>query len=236
MFTGVLYLIPSLIGNKPANYCIPEYNQQIVNTLSHFIVEEQKSAFRILRSIGYTQNFDNVTFYQVNEHSDDNEVKEYLKIVENGKNMGLLSEAGLPCVADPGNIIVKTAHEKNIKVIPLVGPNSIISALISSGMNGQNFAFHGYLPVKSPAKENKIKQLEKASREFSQTQIFIEAPYRNTQLFKTLLDSCNPNTRLSIASNIHCDDEFILTKYIFEWKLLPLPEINKKPTVFLIEN
>ncbi|MDL2239048.1 SAM-dependent methyltransferase [Bacteroidales bacterium OttesenSCG-928-K03] len=232
---GTLFLVPSLIGDNSANTCIPDYNVQLINTITHFIVEEEKSAYKILRKIGFNQSFDNVIFYVFNEHSNNSEIQNYLKPLENGLNIGLLSEAGLPCIADPGNMIVRAAHENNIKVVPLVGPNSIVSALISSGFNGQNFAFNGYLPIKSPAKENRIKQLEKVSQDFTQTQIFIEAPYRNIQLFKTLLTTCNPNTSLCIASNIHCSDEFILTKTIFEWNLLPLPDINKKPTVFLIE-
>ncbi|MDR2084028.1 MAG: SAM-dependent methyltransferase [Bacteroidales bacterium] len=233
---GTLFLIPSLIGDKPAETCIPEYNQQIINTLSDFIVEEEKSSYKILRKIGFKNSFDSVNFYQVNEHTKDSDIINFLNPAENGINMGLLSEAGLPCIADPGNIIVKAAHEKNIKVVPLVGPNSIISALISSGLNGQNFAFNGYLPIKPHEKEQKIKQLERISREFNQTQIFIEAPYRNIQLFQSLLKICNPNTLLTVASNIHCFNEFILTKPIFEWNLLPLPEIHKKPTVFLFES
>jgi len=231
---GTLFLIPSLIGDRPAEVCIPAYNAQLINTLSHFIVEEEKSAYKILRKIGFSQPFDNVTFYQVNEHSKSSDIQQYLNAAENGFDMGLLSEAGLPCIADPGNVIVRAAHERNIKVVPLVGPNSIISALISSGMNGQDFAFHGYLPIKPKEKEQKIRQIEKASRDFSQTQIFIEAPYRNIQLFKSLIEICNPNTLLSIASNIHCADEFICTKPVFEWNLLPLPDIHKKPTVFCV--
>jgi 16S rRNA (cytidine1402-2'-O)-methyltransferase len=146
----------------------------------------------------------------------------------------LLSEAGLPCIADPGAIIVNAAHSKGIRIIPLIGPSSILSALISSGMCGQSFAFNGYLPIKSPAKENKIKQLEKISLDSGQTQIFIEAPYRNIQLLKTLISTCKPDTLISIACNLHCDDELIISKEVYLWSMAPLPDINKKPAVFCI--
>lgn len=232
--SGKLFLIPSQLGKCPVEMCIPAYNIQIVNSLKYFIVEEISSAFRTLRNIGFSNSFDDVTFYELNEHTKLAELISYLECTKRGENIGLLSEAGLPCLADPGALIVAMAHSYNVKVIPLTGPSSIVSALISSGMNGQNFAFHGYLPIKSPAREQRIKQCEAVSADFNQTQIFIEAPYRNVQLFKSLIDNCLPSTLLSVASNIHCQDELIVMKSIDEWRKKTPPDIHKKPTVFCI--
>ena len=231
---GRLYLIPSMIGKCPADYCIPPYNIQIVNRLSHFIVEETSSAYRTLRHIGFNGSFDNVTLYQLNEHSRPEDITEYLECTKDDHDIGLLSEAGLPCLADPGAYVVRLAHSKDIQVIPLTGPSSIVSAIISSGMNGQCFAFHGYLPIKSPQKENKIKSCEKYSAEFHQTQVFIEAPYRNNQLFNTLISICLPTTLLSIACNVNSDDEYISMKSISEWRKSDAPDLHKKPTVFCL--
>ena len=233
-FIGKLFLIPTMLGSCSINSCIPPYNIKIINSLSYFIVEEERSAYKLLRNIGFTEKFDNITFYQLNEHSKKEDIVHYLDCTDDNNNIGLFTEAGLPCIADPGSIIVRMAHQKGIQVVPLVGPTSIIAALISSGMNGQNFAFHGYLPVKSPFKENKIIMLEKNSAELNQTQIFIEAPYRNIQLFNTIINICMPATLLSIATNINCSDEYIRMKSIEEWETCPIPDINKKPTVFCL--
>lgn len=234
MKKGALYLLPSLIGPVGYDRCLPDYNKQIVDTLSNFIVEEERSAYKILRSIGFTRDFSEVSFFVLNEHTKLEETYTYLDKADKGIDLGLLSETGLPCIADPGASIVKLAHEKNIRVIPLVGPNSIISALISSGLNGQNFAFNGYLPVKSPIREQTIKKIEHLSKEYAQTQIFIEAPYRNIQMFESLLKTCDPETFLCVASNIFCEDQFIETKTIRLWKTCRPPEIHKKPSVFLL--
>jgi 16S rRNA (cytidine1402-2'-O)-methyltransferase len=150
-----------------------------------------------------------------------------------GKNIGLLSEAGTPCIADPGSDIVKIAHEKNIKIIPLIGPSSIILSLMASGFNGQNFAFHGYLPIENNARSKKIKELEKTLFREDQTQIFIETPYRNMKLLNSILENCSNKTNLCIASDITLDSEFIISKSIYNWKK-NIPEINKKPTIFLL--
>jgi 16S rRNA (cytidine1402-2'-O)-methyltransferase len=187
-----------------------------------------------LRHIGFNGSFDNVTLYQLNEHSRPEDITEYLECTKDGHDIGLLSEAGLPCLADPGAYVVRLAHSKDIQVIPLTGPSSIVSAIISSGMNGQCFAFHGYLPIKSPQKENKIKSCEKYSAEFHQTQVFIEAPYRNNQLFNTLISICLPTTLLSVACNVNSDDEYISMKSISEWRKSDAPDLHKKPTVFCL--
>ncbi len=231
---GKIYLIPSQLGNCPVEMCIPSYNIEIVNKLKYFIVEEHSSAFRTLRAIGFKNSFDDVTFYELNEHTKPTDIATYLECTKQGIDIGLLSEAGLPCLADPGALIVYMAHAKKIKVVPLTGPTSIASAVISSGLNGQCFAFYGYPPIKPGAREQKLKQWEKISGELSQTQVFIEAPYRNIQLFNTLLQTCMPTTLLSVACNIHCQDELIAMKSIAEWKKQGAPDIHKKPTVFCI--
>ena len=231
--SGILYLIPTTLGNNNTDKVIPQYNYSIIDSLEEFIVEELRSARRFLRKANYKKDFDEVIFNVLNEHTRPEESVYYLESLKIGKNVGLLSEAGVPCVADPGAEIVKRAHKYNIRVIPLTGPSSIILSLMASGFNGQNFAFVGYLPIKENERIKKIKELENLSFTKNQTQIFIETPYRNTQVFNTLIKVCSKNTQVCIASNLTLENEYIATKSIFEWKKLK-PEIHKKPTVFLI--
>ena len=174
-------------------------------------------------------------FFELNKHTNIDNINSYFNPIYKGFDIGLLSEAGMPCIADPGSIIVNLAHKNNIRVIPLVGPSSILLALIASGMNGQNFAFHGYLPVSKNNRILKIKQLEKISFSEKQAQIFMETPYRNNQLLSDLINTCNPNTMLSIASEICSKNEFIQTKTIAEWKKIIVPDLNKKPSVFVLQ-
>ncbi|MBE9480714.1 MAG: SAM-dependent methyltransferase [Bacteroidetes bacterium] len=230
---GKLYLIPSSLGNSKLNSIIPEYNSKIINRLDEFIVENIRTARRFLKKTGFKKSFDNITFYILDKHSDQTEILSYLNSIDKGKDIGLLSEAGTPCIADPGAEIVRMAHQKNIRVIPLVGPSSIFLALMASGFNGQNFIFHGYLPVKKYLKINKIKTLEKDAQQKNQTQIFIETPYRNKQLLDSIIETCNKETLLCIACDITLKNEFITTKTIAEWSK-NLPEIHKRPTVFLL--
>ncbi len=230
---GKLYLIPTPLGEEflPTNY-----NSQIKNiipNLKFFIVEELKTARRFLKKIYPNINIDETTFYILNEHSEIKEYEDFLNPIENGNDIGLLSEAGCPAIADPGSQVVKIAHSKNISVIPLIGPSSIILALMASGLNGQNFAFLGYLPIKPVERKIKIQQIEKRSKLEKQTQIFIEAPYRNISILNDIIGNCNAETLLCIACNITQNDEYIQTKKINEWKN-NIPNINKKPTVFLI--
>ena len=231
--SGILYLIPTTLGNNNTDKVIPQYNYSIIDSLEEFIVEELRSARRFLRKANYKKDFDKVIFNVLNEHTRPEESVYYLESLKIGKNVGLLSEAGVPCVADPGAEIVKRAHKYNIRVIPLTGPSSIILSLMASGFNGQNFAFVGYLPIKENERIKKIKELENLSFTKNQTQVFIETPYRNTQVFNTLIKVCSKNTQVCIASNLTLENEYIATKSIFEWKKLK-PEIHKKPTVFLI--
>ena len=230
---GKLYLIPTPLGEEflPSDYC--SQIKTLLPNLKFFIVEELKTARRFLKKIDPKINIDEVTFFILNEHSQVAEYEEFLKPIERENNIGLLSEAGCPAVADPGSQIVKIAHSKNIDIIPLIGPSSITLALMASGLNGQNFAFLGYLPIKPIERKSKIQLIEKRSKLEKQTQIFIEAPYRNISIFNDIIANCNPETQLCIACNITQNDEYIKTKKIKDWKKY-IPDINKKPCVFLI--
>ena len=232
--SGTLYLIPTTISDDSINSTIPIDVQQIVNKIDHYIVEDIRTARRYLKKVGLIKEIDELTFYVLNEHTPSIEVESFLKPLLENKDMGILSEAGCPGIADPGADAVKIAHQKNIKIVPMVGPSSIVLALMASGMNGQNFAFNGYLPVKSAERINKLKQLEKKSQSEHQTQLFIEAPYRNIQLLTDLLQACRDNTLLCIAANITAPDEFIATKRVIDWKK-QLPDINKRPTIFILQ-
>ena len=231
--TGILYLIPTTLGTSVYNKVFPELNREIILSLKNFIIEDIRSARRFLKSLNYPGNFDDVNFQDLNKHTDEADTFSYLDPLGESQNIGLMSEAGVPCLADPGNIIVKQAHERGYKVVPLIGPSSILLALIASGFNGQNFSFVGYLPVKPFDRNRKIKELESNARKTGQTSIFIETPYRNTQLFKAITENCHPETMLCIAADITLETEFIASKNIAKWKK-SLPDIQKRPTVFLI--
>jgi len=230
---GILYLIPSPLGPADNKSLFPENNLKVVRTLRHFIVENTRTARRFLRSFGYTDTFDEVVFFELNKHTNEKDIAGFLQPIEAGHNVGVISEAGVPAVADPGAQIVKLAHEKSIRVIPLIGPSSILLALMASGMNGQDFSFKGYLPIKQPARTQSIRELEKRAHQLKQTQIFMETPYRNMQLLNELLKNLQENTLLCIATNISLESETIQTKQVKAWKA-KLPELNKKPTIFLV--
>jgi 16S rRNA (cytidine1402-2'-O)-methyltransferase len=230
---GNLYLIPTPLGELDHHYTLPSYNNQIISTLDCFIVEELRTARRFLRKAGYNRNFETVVFHVLNEHTRPEETSGFLLIADQGQNIGLLSEAGCPAVADPGSVVVKIAHEKGIRVVPLTGPSSIILSLMASGLNGQSFTFHGYLPVKPPERKIKLKELDRFASRHLNTQIFIEAPYRNRQMIDAILENCSDQTLLCIASNVTMFDEFIVTKTISEWRKIK-PDPGKRPTVFLL--
>ena len=229
-----LYLLPSLLGETPPEKVLPHENLEIIRSLDHFIVEEERTARRFLIRCGYDKPLDSVIFYVLNEHTPVQEIP-VLFSASGESHLGLLSEAGVPAVADPGSALVEEAHKLGIRVIPLVGPSSIIMALMASGLNGQNFTFNGYLPVKNPARVNRIRQIEKRSEVENQSQVFIEAPYRNNQLVGALIEVCKPGTRLCIASNITLPDEWIRTKKIRDWKNLPPPDLKRQPSVFILQ-
>ncbi len=231
--TACLYLIPNLIGDTEANTVIPDSVFKIATNLKHFIVEDIRNARRYLKKLDKDIIIDELTFHELNKHTQEKDISGYLNVCKSGLSIGLISEAGLPCIADPGNVIVKMAHEKGIKVVPLSGPSSLFMALMASGLNGQNFAFNGYLPVESSLRINKLKSLEQRSLKEKQSQIFMDTPFRNNKLFEDILSNLNLHTYLCIALNISCEDEMIQTKTIEEWKKTKL-DLNKKPCIFII--
>ena len=231
---AALYLIPVTLGETPIDKVLPSYNHDIIVNIKYFIVESMKSAIRFLKQTDRDIDISSLTFYELNEHTDLTKIGNYLEPLKNGNAMGVISDAGCPAVADPGAQVVEMAQKKNLKVVPLVGPSSMIMAVMGSGFNGQSFAFNGYLPVKPGEREGKIRQLEQRAWKEDQTQLFIEAPYRNTKMLETLLRVCRKETRICVASGITCENEFIRTKTVAEWKKNPLPEINKVPAIFLI--
>ncbi|MFZ4398952.1 MAG: SAM-dependent methyltransferase [Bacteroidales bacterium] len=233
MQKGKLYLIPSTIGESPIDNVIPGYNKDVINEIDIYIVEEIRTARRFLKKAGLLKPIDDLVFFVLNEHSKPEEIDHYLDAIQNGENIGLLSEAGVPCIADPGADIVRIAQQKNIEVVPLVGPSSILLALMASGFNGQQFAFLGYLPVDKNLRINRIKEIEKNVYQKNETQIFIETPYRNNQLIESILQSCRSETLLCIATDITLPTAFIKTKSISAWKK-SVPDFHKKTTVFLL--
>lgn len=230
---GRVYLVPVTLGGDDFLKVIPEKVIGIIKELRYFIAEDIRSARRYLRLIDKTFPIDETVFFELNEHIGDTDITHYLDPVMKGFNIGLLSEAGLPCIADPGSKIIAIAHEKNLIVTPLSGPSSIILALISSGMNGQNFSFNGYLPVKPDERSAKLKELEKKAMK-GYAQIFMETPYRNQKMLDTILSACNGETRLCIAENITLPSEQIKTKKIREWKEETI-SLNDKLVVFIIQ-
>jgi len=231
--TGSIYLIPVTLGGDDFLKVIPEKVISLTKLLRFFIVEDIRSARRFLRLIDKGFPINDTVFFELNKHTAESEISNYLAPVLKGSDIGVMSEAGLPGIADPGARIISLAHQKNIKVIPLSGPSSIILALISSGFNGQNFSFNGYLPVKPAEKIAKIRELEKKSRE-GYTQIFMETPYRNQKMFESIIATCDNETMLCIASDITLPSEFIRTMKISEWKR-NIPSLNDKLVVFVMQ-
>lgn len=229
--SGVLYLLPNSIGSNET-YFATQRSREIAVSVKKFIVEDLKSARRLLRALGYTGQFDDIALEVLNHHTTPDQHKDLFAPLLAGDDMAVISEAGVPCVADPGNVIVALAHENEVKVVPLSGPSSIILALMASGFNGQLFTFNGYLPREKKDRIRKIRQLEQQAAT-GHTQIFMDAPYRNSQVLDDLLESANMNTKLCIAMNISCQDEFIRTQTITEWHMKK-PDINKKNVMFLL--
>lgn len=231
---GNLYLIPTTLGDfNTIDKTLPSYNIKVIHSLSIFIVENVRTARRFISKTKHPVAIDEMTFFELGKHTPFEQVSGYLKPALSGQNIGLLSEAGTPCIADPGAIIVKMAHEKGVETVPLVGPNSIILALMASGFNGQNFSFHGYLPVDKDELVRKIRDFESAIYKKDQTQIFIETPFRNRQLMSTLLITCNQANSLCVAVDLTLPGQKIISKTIKEWKKTSL-DFHKKPAVFLL--
>ncbi len=233
--TGNLYLIPTTLGGDDLNQVIPAYVVEITRSIKHFIVEDIRTARRYLSRLGMPVAIDELSFSELNEHTPNEDVSGLLKPLFNGEPVGLLSEAGVPAVADPGATLVSLAHVKGVRVIPLTGPSSIILSVMGSGLNGQNFAFVGYLPIQLNDRQKRIKQLEQRSRDERQTQFFIETPYRNNKLLEALIQSLQPETLLHISSDLTLPTEFVVTKRIKEWKA-KMPDLHKRPSIFGIQS
>ena len=233
MNKGNLYLIPTILGDDPQKNTLPPSILQAIKEIDIFITENVKTSRRHIKKISPNKDISTITFYPYGKHDYLNLEETLLNHILSSKDVGLISEAGLPCIADPGAKIVEYAHNFQINVIPLVGPSSILLALMASGLNGQNFAFNGYLPIKNPARIKAIKRLEEKVKKYGQTQIFMETPYRNHQVFEALLKKCSDNIKLCIATNLSLINENIKTKTIAEWKQTII-NIHKKPTIFLI--
>jgi len=229
-----LFLIPATLGESDIKRAIPTYNIEIISELRHFVVEEIRTARRFLIRCGYSKNISDIQFYLLNEHTSEAEIPAIFKASAD-EDLGLLSEAGLPAVADPGALLVCEAYRMDVRVIPLIGPSSLMLALMASGLNGQHFAFNGYLPVKPEERLSKIRFYEKRSETDNQSQIFIEAPYRNNQVKDVLLTVLKPGTRMCIGMNLTLENEWIKTRTIREWKENPPPDLHKQPIVFIIQ-
>ncbi len=230
---GNIYLLPVTLGDTPIENVLPEKNRQQMNQINYYVVENVRSARRFLSSAGIERPIRELIFFELNKHTPEGKIPEFIKPVFEGEHLGIISEAGCPGIADPGTEIVKLAHENNIKVIPLSGPSSILMALMASGLNGQSFAFNGYLPIDSAKRNKEIKKLENRSKSEKQSQIFMETPYRNNQLLKNLVQVCQPCTYLCIAADISLKTEYIKTQQISEWKQ-EIPDLHKRPAIFIL--
>ena len=231
---AALYLIPVTLGDSPLQQVLPAHNKEVILGIKHFIVEEVRTARRFLKQVDRNINIDELTFCPMGKHADAALFSKYLEPLRKGESIGVISEAGCPAVADPGADVVAIAQREGLKVVPLVGPSSILLAVMGSGFNGQSFAFHGYLPISPAERAKRIKQLENRSAAEHQTQLFIETPYRNHKMIADLLATCNPRTRLCIASGLTTEQEFLRSKTIKEWKQTPPSDLNKIPTIFAI--
>ncbi|MGZ3883620.1 MAG: SAM-dependent methyltransferase [Bacteroidia bacterium] len=231
MPAGSLYLIPVTLGGDDVKRVIPDYNIGLICTLSRFIAEDPKTARRFLKLCNYP-DLSKAEISELNQHTSPADYKELTAPLLKGESIGLMSDAGCPGVADPGAEIVKLAHRNTIKVVPLVGPSSILLSIMGSGFNGQQFAFSGYLPIEKPQRAKRLRELEQLAGKQNQSQFFIETPYRNAALFEDILSTLNADTLLSLSVNVTLPDELILTKTIGEWKKNGPPDFNKKPAVF----
>lgn len=243
MLESALYLIPVTLGDTTLEQVLPAHNREVVCGIRHFVVENIRSARRFLKKVDPSINIDQLTFFELNQHTDRTHIDHYLDPLRQGSPMGIISEAGCPAVADPGADVVAIAQRRGLKVVPLVGPSSIIMSVMASGFNGQSFAFHGYLPIEDQQRAARLKQLESRVYAEDQTQLFIETPYRNQKMMQTLLQVLRPQTRICVASDITCADEQIRTRTVAEWKKLIaaahtdealLQLLPRVPSIFLI--
>jgi len=235
MNKGRLYLIPVPLGRTPINAVLPLAVSDCARQLTHFVAENAKSARAFLKSLPSATPLQQIAIVELNEHTPASALPELLAPLLAGIDVGLISEAGCPAVADPGSNLVALAHDEGIQVFPLVGPSSILLALMGSGLSGQNFAFHGYLPAKDEPRKKRVRELEKDSRQEKKTQIFIETPYRNQQMLETLISSCSPDTKICVATNLTLESERIMTRTPAQWRRHGIPNIDRRPTVFLLQ-
>ncbi len=231
---GVLYLIPNTLGDSAIDRVLPSYNVGVIRDIKNFIVEDIRTTRRFLKKVDSNINIDELQFFTLNGHTKHEEIFSYLEPLKNGMDMGIISEAGCPAIADPGAEVVRLAQERGYHVVPLVGPSSILLGLMASGFNGQSFAFVGYLPIKDNERVLRIKQLEKRAHIERQSQIFIETPYRNEKMFSDILSICNGETKLCIACDITLPTEYIKTKTVAEWKKSKHDDLNKRPCIFIL--
>ena len=231
MKKGKLYLIPTTLG-EDAIQTIPPYVVEIIQEVEEYIAERAKTARRFLKEANINKPLNEITVHELDKHNPTNYLSEFLENALTGTDIGLLSEAGCPGVADPGAEVVALAHKKGIEVVPLVGPSSILLALMASGMNGQMFTFHGYLPPKTPDRNRSLKKLEQLAPRT--TTIFIETPYRNQQMIETILKTLQPHSRLCIAADLTLESEYVITKTVAEWRKTNIPNLHKRPAIFLI--
>jgi 16S rRNA (cytidine1402-2'-O)-methyltransferase len=229
---GKLYLIPSTIGDSEVEHVIPNYIKEVINRIRFYIVEDERTARRMLIKLGIKTSIDELRFFVLNKHTSSSEIPDFLNSAAQ-EDIGLLSEAGVPAIADPGSEIVLLAHNREMEVVPLVGPSSILLSMMASGLNGQNFAFNGYLPIQPQERVRKIKMLEQRSLSENQSQLFIETPYRNNQLLKDLLHVCSDSALLCIAADITADNAFIKTYTIAIWRKKQI-DLNKRPALFIL--
>lgn len=234
MATGTLYLLPCTLGDTPAEQVLPQHVIDIARQLKHFVVEQPKTTRQFLSALKPELPIQSLHFATLNEHTESRELEGLLAPLLAGEDVGIVSEAGCPGIADPGADLVNLAHRRGIRVVPLVGPSSILLALMASGLNGQCFAFHGYLPIAEADRSKAITALEAESAKRKQTQMFIETPYRNEKLFAALLARCRPQTLLCIACDITLPSELIQTRSVEQWKSQSAPQLNKRPSLFLL--
>jgi 16S rRNA (cytidine1402-2'-O)-methyltransferase len=230
---GKIYMVPMNLGEVNHSLFLPPDVLSVIQSLRYFIAENARTCRRYLITLGMKEFLNDITIYEMDKHNPNFDYSQYFDTVKQGKDLGVISEAGCPGVADPGATVALSAHRNGIQVVPMVGPSSILLSMMASGLNGQSFAFVGYLPVKNPERNKQIKKLEDRSRELNQTQIFIETPYRNNTLIDTLCSVLSPNTLLTIACDITLPTEYIKTKTIAKWKQSK-PDIDKRPAIFLI--
>lgn len=231
---AALYLIPVTLGDTPLERVLPSYNRTVVLGIRHFIVEEVRTARRFLKQVERSIDIDALTFYPMGKHADAALFARYLEPLRRGEPVGVISEAGCPAVADPGADVVAVAQKEGLKVVPLVGPSSILLAVMASGFNGQSFAFHGYLPIDPAARTKALKRLESLAISENQTQLFIETPYRNARMVADIMRACRPQTRLCVAAGLTTPQEYVRTLTVKQWRETKMPELAKVPAIFVL--